>query len=224
VNRQEVYVAQSSSWADDTYGKLRASRQRAHWVAGVALTVALAEAFALAALAPLKRVEPYTITVDKQTGRVELAQGVQLGKLSEDEALTHSFLAQYVLARETYDVTDFKDNYKKAAAWSVGDARTTYVRQFDRTQPDNLFSRYGPDTIVSIAVNSISILEPGSALVRFEATERPVGAPNGVTNFYTAVVGFRYSGAPGRMEDRVLNPLGFQVTRYRRDSEMGGGR
>ena len=36
---------------------------------------------------------------------------------------------------------------------------------------------------------------------------------------YAAVVGFRYTGQPMRAEDRYLNPLGFQVTAYRRDAE-----
>jgi type IV secretion system protein VirB8 len=37
---------------------------------------------------------------------------------------------------------------------------------------------------------------------------------------YTAVIGFKFSGTPMRAEDRFLNPLGFQVTSYRRDAEV----
>ena len=39
---------------------------------------------------------------------------------------------------------------------------------------------------------------------------------------YSAVIGFRYTGAPMRMEDRFVNPLGFQATSYRRDAETTG--
>jgi type IV secretion system protein VirB8 len=34
-----------------------------------------------------------------------------------------------------------------------------------------------------------------------------------------AVIRYRYSGEPLRLEDRLVNPLGFQVLRYRRDAE-----
>jgi type IV secretion system protein VirB8 len=34
-----------------------------------------------------------------------------------------------------------------------------------------------------------------------------------------AVIRYRYSGEPMRLEDRFVNPLGFQVLRYRKDPE-----
>jgi type IV secretion system protein VirB8 len=34
-----------------------------------------------------------------------------------------------------------------------------------------------------------------------------------------AVMNYRFVGEPMRMEDRLINPLGFQITRYRRDPE-----
>jgi type IV secretion system protein VirB8 len=40
-----------------------------------------------------------------------------------------------------------------------------------------------------------------------------------VRSDWQAVVSFRFTGQPMRMEDRLLNPLGFQVTAYRRDAE-----
>ena len=38
-----------------------------------------------------------------------------------------------------------------------------------------------------------------------------------------AVLAFRFTGAPMRMEDRFTNPLGFQVVSYRRDAETAPG-
>ena len=36
---------------------------------------------------------------------------------------------------------------------------------------------------------------------------------------WVAVIRYRYSGEPMSLEDRFVNPLGFQVLRYRRDAE-----
>ena len=33
------------------------------------------------------------------------------------------------------------------------------------------------------------------------------------------MIRYRYSGEPMQLEDRMVNPLGFQVLRYRRDPE-----
>ena len=84
---REAYYADASSWSEDVNGSLRASRRRAWWVAGTAATIALFEALALVLLTPLKTVVPYTITVDRQTGAAQLARGVALGPLSENDAL-----------------------------------------------------------------------------------------------------------------------------------------
>ena len=77
--------------------------------------------------------------------------------------------------------------------------------------------------MVKITVKSISLLSRTSALVRFDAERMSAGggAPS-QRQPYAAVIGFRYTGAPMRNEDRFLNPLGFQVTAYRRDAETAG--
>jgi type IV secretion system protein VirB8 len=56
-------------------------------------------------------------------------------------------------------------------------------------------------------------------LVRFETIQRDAGAQYQVAQPWVAVVRYRFSGEPMSAEDRFLNPLGFQVTEYRRDAE-----
>jgi type IV secretion system protein VirB8 len=209
------YYAQSTSWAADVTGELRASRQRAYIIAGAAALVAVLEAVALVALMPLKTVVPYTITVDRQTGYIETAQGIKPGALSQDAAVVQSFLAQYVLARETFDVSDLQHNYREVAAWTTGPARDQYVRAMQKSNPRAPENLYDPSTIVQVTVKSISLLTKTSALVRFDAEP----SNGGGRQAYTAVIGFEFTGTPMRAEDRFLNPLGFQVTSYRRDSE-----
>jgi type IV secretion system protein VirB8 len=171
---------------------------------------------------PLKTVTPYTITVDRQTGYVETAQGLKPGGLSQDAAVTQAFLAQYVMAREGYDATDLQASYRKVALWSSGEARNQYLRTMAASNPQSPMKLYPPTTVIHPAIKSISMLSKNAALVRFDVERRDYGSPSGSRQPYTAVVGFRDTGAPMRMEDRFLNPLGFQATSYRRDSEMIG--
>lgn len=210
---------QAASWAADIHGSLRASRRVAWMVAGAAAAVAVLEALALSALAPLKTVVPYTILVDKQTGYVETVHALKPGALTQDAAVTQSFLVQYVLARETFDATDLRENYQKVAQWSAGDVRTQYQAQMERSTPTSPINLYPATTILSVTIKSVSLLTPTTALVRFDTHRRDAGASMGEQRAYTAAIAFRYTGAPMRMEDRFINPLGFQVTRYRRDEE-----
>lgn len=219
VADRKSYYAEAASWSQDVHGALRASRRIAWIIAGVAAGIALLEAIALATLAPLKTVVPYTITVDRQTGYVETIQGLKPGLLSQDQAVTESFLAQYVMARETFDTTDLQQNYRKVSSWSQGPARQQYVQLMSANNPQSPVKLIPPTAVVQTTIKSISLLSPTSALVRFETTRSDGGSPPGDRRAWASVIAFRYSGAPLRMEDRLINPLGFQVTSYRRDAE-----
>jgi type IV secretion system protein VirB8 len=215
--------AQSASWSADIHGALRASRRVAWIIAAAAVAVALLEALALAALTPLKTVVPYTILVDRQTGYVQTVQGLKPGLLTEDAAVTQSFLVQYVIARETFDAADLRENYRKVMLWSADNARTRYREDMARTNPLSPLVLNTPTTIVQTTIKSVSLLTPNTALVRFETMQRDGGAAAGDIRNYAAVIAFRYTGAPMRMEDRFTNPLGFQVLSYRRDAETAPG-
>jgi type IV secretion system protein VirB8 len=218
LTSRQAYYAQAETWAQDIHGSLRASRRVAWIVAGCACVVAVAEGLALAALAPLKTVVPYTLTVDRQTGFVETASGLKPGPLSQDVAVTDAFLAQYVLARETFDMTDLQANYRKVALWTAGPAHDAYIREMSADNPASPIKTNPPGTVVQTTIKSISLLSRTSALVRFQTERHDSGGP-GLIQPYAAVVSFRYTGAPMRMEDRFVNPLGFEVTSYRRDAE-----
>lgn len=220
---RNAQYAQAASWAADIHGSLRASRRVAWIVAGVAVLVALLEAIALAALTPLKTVVPYTLLVDRQTGYVQTIQGLKPGPLSQDAAVTQSFLVQYVIARETFDAADLRENYRKVMLWSADNARNAYRHEMERTNPASPLVLNTPTTIVQTTIKSVSLLTPTTALVRFDTTRRDGGSATGELRSYAAVMSFRYTGAPMRMEDRFTNPLGFQVLSYRRDAESVAG-
>ena len=216
---RQVAYDQAASWAADIHGSLRASRRVAWIVAACAVVVALLEAIAIAMMAPLKTVVPYTIVVDRQTGYVETARGLQTGPMTQNAAVTQAFVVQYVLARETFDATDLNENYRKVTLWSAGSARAQYQLGLDRKTPTSPLNLYPATTVLSTQIKSVSLLTPTTALVRFDTVRRDAGAIMGEQRSYASVMTFRYSGAPMKMGDRFLNPLGFQVLSYRRDAE-----
>ena len=218
---RQTYYVQARTWAEDVNRSLRLTRRLALMAAAVAATIAILEAIALVLLIPLKTVVPYTITVDRQTGYLETAPALKPGALSQDVAVTDAFLAQYVLARETFDVTDVQDDYQKVAAWSSGKARTEYLAFMARSNPQSPENVLPPGTVLKTVVKGITLMSPTTALVRFDS-ERQNGAAPVQRQPYTAAISFRYTGQPMRMADRFLNPLGFEVTSYRRDAETTG--
>ncbi len=213
-----AYHEQAATWSEDINGALRRSRRRAWWVAGAAVFVAVLQAVALALLMPLKTVVPYTILVDRQTGTATLARGIELGPQTGNEALTQSTLAQYVIARETLDAADIAPNYRKVGLWSAGTARSDYLRSMDRSNPASVLVGANSATQVVTTIKSVSLTGPNAALVRFSTDRRDGDGPL-TRRDWAAVIGFGFSNGPLSAEDRLINPLGFIVTSYRRDAE-----
>lgn len=215
----DIYYAQSTSWAQDQNQVLRSSRRIAWIVAGCAALIALGEAVALMLLTPLKTVVPYTLLVDRQTGYVQSLSPVKAETIAPDSALTQSFLVQYVLAREGFDRATIQSDYRKVALWSAETARSRYLNEIQVANPESPLVTMPPGASITARVRSVSPLGSNTALVRFETIAQ---GRNGVAQpprGWVAVIGYRYSSAPMSVEDRFLNPLGFQVIRYRRNAE-----
>jgi type IV secretion system protein VirB8 len=213
------YYEAAETWSQDTHANLRASRRTAWIVAGVAVGVAGLQAIAMAFLLPLKQSVPYTITVDRETGYVQTTRGVNIGSLSETDAVAQSFVVQYVLARESFEATDYRENYRKTMMWSQGGAETDYARDWDKNNPVGVQSRYRPTTRVQVTVKSVTLLNSRSAMIRFDTEQSEGASSGGMRQPWVATVGYSFSGKPISEQDRYLNPLGFQVATYRRDAE-----
>jgi type IV secretion system protein VirB8 len=215
----DIYYAQSASWAQEQNDALRFSRKVAWIVAAVASVIALALAVALMLLTPLKTIVPYTLLVDRQTGYVQSLSPIESNRIAPDSALTQSFLVQYVIAREGFDRATIQSDYKKVALWSADTARSSYVSEIQVSNPDSPLTRLLPGTTIQARVRSVSPLGQNTALVRYETMLQGKNANTQASRGWIALVSYRFSNAPMSVEDRFINPLGFQVTRYRRNAE-----
>ena len=218
----DTYYAVAQSWADERVAAEQRMRKLAWIVAGVAAAIALLLGLIIAMLVPLKTVQPYVVTVDRQSGAVELATTVANGRLTQNEAVIQAQLANYVRVRETFDATDLTSNYRRVQLLSSPDVRTAYVAAMAASNPASPLHTLSPGDTVSVRIKSVSLLSPGTALVRFDSDRKTAGSNIVTSNAEVAAISFGFSNKPLRAEDRFDNPLGFEVTRYRRDIEGMG--
>ena len=215
----DAYYKQAATWNRDRVEALQNSRRTAWWVAGAATVVAILLAFALMLMMPLKTVVPYTLLVDRNTGFVQALKPLDPDKVAPDTALTQSFLVQYVIARESFDVDAAQANYRKVALWSAETARADYLGYMQVSNPQSPFVIYPRSTVIETRVKSVSPVGRNAALVRFDTVRRDAAGVPQPPRAWVAVIRYRYTGEPMKLEDRFVNPLGFQVLRYRRDAE-----
>jgi type IV secretion system protein VirB8 len=215
----EEYYAHAGSWADERTQSVYASRKVAWIVAMVATAIALLLAIAILFMLPLKTVVPHTVLVDKQTGFVQALDPAAPQKIAPQKALTQSFLVQYVEAREGFEISTVQGQFRKVALWSTGREKSRYVSMMQASNPESPLARLPRDSVIDVNVRSVSQISDNSALVRFASIRRDQGGTEQPVQNWVAVIKYRYSNAPMTVEDRYVNPLGFEVTDYRKDAE-----
>lgn len=214
------YFSEAESWSRDT-DRVRLAWHRYGWIAAsVVSVIAMLEAVALVALMPLKTVEPYTLLVDRQTGYVQALKPLNQQMVGADTALTHSFLAQYVIAREGFDIDNLRDEYRKVSLWSAGDARAGYIAAMQQSNPASPLAALPRQAMVEVQIRSVSPLGSDTSLVRFTTNRVDPGGRRQPPQPWASVIKYRFSGADMSAADRLVNPLGFQVLRYHRDAEI----
>lgn len=214
-----AYYREAGSWANDRITALQNSRRIAWIVASLALGICVIEGVALIVMMPLKTVVPYTLLVDRTTGYVQALKPLEPGQTTPDQALVQSMLVQYVIARESFDVATLQSQYRRVGLWSADQARKDYLSLMQPTNPDGPLARNPRTLVEETRVKSVSPLTPQSAMVRFDTVARNSGGAYQPAQSWVAIIEYRFSGEPMSADDRFLNPLGFQVTSYRRDLE-----
>jgi len=214
-----VYFDEAKSWNADRVRSAERSRTLAWTAAAGASLVAIAAVGAVAALTPLKTVEPYVVRVDRSTGAVDVVSALKTSSpVSYEEAVTKHFLAQYVRAREGWLAPAAEANFRQVSIMSTPAEQQRWSDAFRPANPQSPQVLYGTAGEALVSIRAISFVSDGVANVRFHRTVR-VGQTADESD-WIATVAFTYTKAPMGEADRLRNPLGFQVVSYRSDPEV----
>src|SRR3990167_2684411 len=212
-----------SEWYHDLYRSTVIQRNRWFLIGVVSILLAGIEGIALVSLAPLKSVEPYILQVDNKSGVTNVLKPLrdnQENTLTEEEAVTKSFIVKYVIARETFDPQDVNRNYDLVRLMSSSDESERFNASVANGNPHSPVERYKSTTTRTVKISSVSFLDKRkkTAQVRFSTTENSRNEHK--ENYWVSILTFRYVNTPMDENDRLNNPLGFQVITYRVDQEI----
>lgn len=210
----------------------RRSEKRAWSVAFACIVMSLILAGGYFYMLPLKKIEPYMVMADPYTGTASVAklEGDYVFKsLTTQEAVQKSNVAHYINARESFDyISTSSRDWNLVHLMSSPDVGKGYSAIHDANSPDAPANLYGRDKSVRIELKSTTLRTRGKpeepvyeATVRFQRTlyDKRTGGTRLLDN-RTATVEFVYNNKLVMNDkQRIDNPLGFQVTSYRVDSD-----
>src|SRR5690606_30311305 len=140
-------VAKAVSYELTVADMARRSERRAWWVATGSLLMSLALAGGYYYMLPLKEKVPFLVMADAYTGTATVARlsGTFQGEtITTNEAINRSNVAQYVLARESYDsaVMGLRD-WELVFVMSTDPVAQSMRVRYAGNNPQNPFVMYG---------------------------------------------------------------------------------
>lgn len=209
----------------------RRSERRAWLVAWGAVVMSLLLAGGYYYMLPLKEKVPFLVMADAYTGTstvARLTDDFTHRQLATSEAINRSNVAHFLLARESYDVDMMQlRDWRLVHTMSSPQVAAGYAAEHGNNNPQAPFHIFGRGRAIRVRILSLVLIggdastAPKGATVRFQrslydkatGTSRPLDSK-------IATLEFEYkSNLRMDEKDRIENPLGFQVSSYRVDSD-----
>ncbi|MCO6520579.1 MAG: type IV secretion system protein [Snodgrassella sp.] len=176
---------------------------------------------AVAALTPLKTVQPYVIRVDNNTGATDIVTTLKQSEKTYGEVIDKYWLAQYIKYRESYDWQTIQTTYDATMLLSAQPVQQEFAKIYTDNNPNAPHKILKDRFKVIVNVKAISFVGQ-MAQIRFDKQLIPLTGDLSKTTppqQLIATVAFDYANQPMQEKDRLVNPLGFQITSYHVDPE-----
>ncbi len=220
----EGYFREAASWDADRAAQYRRRAVAACWVAGAGWLCAMASAFALATLMPLKRVDPFVVRVDNSTGIVDVVP-VYAGHATQEESVTRYFLTHYLTVCERFNFSTAESDYEECGAFHSAQRNQAWYALWTTTNPASPLNVHKDGSSVRVQVNAVSFFTRSSGLadiaqVRYlKAARQGAGGLESFTH-WVATVQFAYAEPAQDPKTRRWNPLGFKIVDFRSEPEV----
>lgn len=228
----ENAVAQGVSFELTLTERVKRSEKRAWLVAWSAVVMSLILAGGYLLFLPLKEKVPYLVMADPYTGTASVARLVgdfENRDVTATEAVNKSNVANFILARESYDSGLIgQRNWRTTLSMAGPAVAPAYTSLHSEGNPERPFRVYGPTKALHVRILSIVLIgggegrRPSGATVRFQRNvyDKGRGRSEPLDN-KIATMEFTYNqDLRLNDEDRLLNPLGFRVVNYRVDNDF----
>lgn len=222
----KAFFDQAQDWEADRMARIERSEKRAWLMVFVMCLVTAILVVALVTLLPLKKVVPFVYSIDRQTGELTLMDAAGQRQIQANQDLLDKHWAEkYVIAHESYDWKLLQTDFDDTVSFSSPRVAQAFAGRFQGAQAVNKV--WGPNTERRVTVTSIQ-LAPDSvskkAVVRYTIQQRDVQSGTmQPLEHYIATIAYEYHpNRTGKEQDLIRNPLGYTVTAFRADPEIGG--
>jgi len=157
-----------------------------------------------------KSLEPYVIEVEQKTGIATVVDQLTAQNFTGDQAIRRYFINEFVHAASGYDPKTYKSDNDKVRVFSAGGVYAEFRNRINARQ-------LGAESQIEVRIKSIQFLNNSTAQIRIVQQANIIQTTSATSATKDQVITLGFYFAPQinlTMEERLLNPLGFQVTQY----------
>jgi len=225
-SKKKNYFEQASSWADDYYSTIEASRNRYKFMC---FMLSGMSAILLCSTLSLVHTHEYIplLVHHYDSGAVSVEPAKQ-HYAPKSSAEIESELVRYVVNRESYDPASFSESYQLVHVMSDNNVARQYAEDQNAEDKRSFVYRFGDKTIRMTHIESVNFLDNESlnekekgekhhknlAEVNFMVTDKESHGGSAKRTPYVAIISWTHTGIPEDPEIRWMNWDGFVVTSY----------
>ena len=163
-------------------------------------------------------IDPFVIEIEEKSGVPTVVKPLSIETYSANESIKRYFVMKYIRAREEYYSETFNRNFNDVVRVLSNSSvyYSDYRNKFGYNNPSSPYNLYGSGSYRTVGLKSIIFPSNTSAQVRINLTVS--GQINMVMN-KIIYMEFDYFNLNMNEQDRLINPLGFQVTLFRMNDE-----
>ena len=207
-------------WSGDKHQSALVQRNLLLVLLVICLAVILLSLSTIRYLKNTQSIDPFVIEIEEKSGVPTVVEPLSVQAYSADMAIKRYFIMKYIKAREEYFNSTFNMNYNNVVR--VLSSSDVYYRDyrpaFGTNNPSSPYNLYGSGSYVTVGLKSMIFPSSNSAQIR--VTLNVAGQVNLVMN-KIIYMEFSFQNLNMSESDRLINPLGFQVTLFRIDDENG---
>lgn len=152
-----------------------------------------------------KSLEPYVIEVESKTGIATIVNQMTAQNFTGDQIIRRYFLNQFIQAASGYEPKTYKLDVDKVRLFSTPDVYNDFRNRINARE-------LGTDSRIEVRIKSVQFIDGNTAQIR---VLRLISINDKITTKDEIItMNFFFTDLNLTMEERLINPLGFQVSKY----------
>lgn len=217
--KKEKKVVASRDWYSNKYQIILIQKNIFSLFTIFSLIAVVIAVFFVKNITESKSFEPFVIEMEDKTGQINVVENLTTTRLTSDESIKRFYVYNFLLVSEGFNYATYVEDMTKLRLFSTSGVYRQIANRIsarNESSPINVLK----NGYMTIRIKSMIFLTPQSVSIRFKVVNTTPTSLYPASKDYVAYMEFNFVSLDMTMTERFYNPLGFQVTKYRRDIDL----